>query len=301
MDRVETGDRQRKNNGDDDDDSGADDEEQENQYFYEDEIVCLTPKNGHVKFGLVLDNYDDSDEETPDEEAPKRGEIRACWHPDGREEIIKQRKVGLADRTLMPGDVVRRLVPGRDTQRGYCHEIFVRADLRIVGTKYVVRNVSSERLRPLLSMPKDSAVCLDSWVGSTKQINEKLVLKSSCGSLVEVCPASDLGMFRDHSMRFRRGFFSETLFYPGQQLTGLLSELNVNGKWLTTSNEMKLSRKNYMQERKFTVQSVELQGVTVHWQCKVSSEDLEQKLTEGVAGGIPQPPEFVTGEDIPFG
>ncbi|XP_058127281.1 (E3-independent) E2 ubiquitin-conjugating enzyme [Anopheles ziemanni] len=296
MDRVETGDRQRRNN--DDDDSGADDEEQENQYFYEDEIVCLTPKNGHVKFGLVLDNYDDSDEETPDEEAPKRGEIRACWHPDGREEIIKQRKVGLADRTLMPGDVVRRLVPGRDTQRGYCHEIFVRADLRIVGTKYVVRNVSSERLRPLLSMPKDSAVCLDSWVGSTKQINEKLVLRSSCGSLVEVCPASDLGMFRDHSMRFRRGFFSETLFYPGQQLTGLLSELNVNGKWLTTSNEMKLSRKNYMQERKFTVQSVELQGVTVHWQCKVSSEDLEQKLIEGVAGGIPQPPEFVMGEDL---
>lgn len=69
------------------------DEEQENQYFYEDEIFCLTPKNGHVKFGLVLDNYDESDEETTEEDAPKRGEIRACWHPDGREEIIKQRKV----------------------------------------------------------------------------------------------------------------------------------------------------------------------------------------------------------------
>lgn len=77
----------------------------------------------------------------------------------------------------MPGDVVRRMVPGRDTQRGYCHEITVRADLRIIGTKYVVRNVASDRLRPLLSMPKDSAVCLDSWVGSTKHINEKLVLK----------------------------------------------------------------------------------------------------------------------------
>uniref|UniRef100_A0AAG5CNL6 UBC core domain-containing protein n=1 Tax=Anopheles atroparvus TaxID=41427 RepID=A0AAG5CNL6_ANOAO len=293
LDRAEPGAEE-----DSTDDGGGDDEELENQYFYEDEIVCLTPKSGHVKFGLVLDNYDDSEEETPEDDAPKRGEIRACWHPDGREEIIKQRKVGLADRTLMPGDVVRRLVPGRDTQRGYCHEILVRADLRIVGTKYVVRNVPSERLRPLLSMPKDSAVCLDSWVGSTKQINEKLVLKSSCGSLVEVCPASELGMFRDQSMRFRRGFFSETLFYPGQQLTGLLSELNVNGKWLTTSNEMKLSRKNFMQERKFTVQSVELQGVTVHWQCKVSSEaDLEQKLSD-VMSGIQQPPEYVTGDDL---
>uniref|UniRef100_A0A182N6M8 UBC core domain-containing protein n=1 Tax=Anopheles dirus TaxID=7168 RepID=A0A182N6M8_9DIPT len=283
------------NGGGDDDDENSEDEAQENQYFYEDEIFCLSPKNGHVKFGLVLDNYDESEEETAEEDAPKRGEIRACWHPDGREEIIKQRKVGLADRTLMPGDVVCRMVPGRDTQRGYCHAIKVRADLRIVGTKYVVRNVPSDRLRPLLSMPKDSAVCLDSWVGSTKQINEKLVLKSSCGSLVEICPASELGMFRDHSMRFRRGFFAEPLFYPGQQLVGLMSEL-ANGKWLTTSNEMKLSRKNYMLERKFTVQSVELQGVSVHWQCKVSIEDLEQKLSEG--GGLQQPPEYVTGEDL---
>ncbi|XP_053658667.1 (E3-independent) E2 ubiquitin-conjugating enzyme UBE2O [Anopheles marshallii] len=277
------------NNGD----SGED--EQENQYFYEDEIFCLTPKNGHVKFGLVLDNYDESEEETAEEDAPKRGEIRACWHPDGREEIIKQRKVGLADRTLMPGDVVRRMVRGRDTQRGYCHEITVKADLRIIGTKHVIRNVPSDRLRPLLSLPKDSAVCLDSWVGSTKQIIEKLILKSSCGSLVEICPASELGMFRDHNMRFRRGFFAEPLFYPGQQLVGLMSEL-ANAKWLTTSNEMKLSRKNYMLERKFTVQSVELQGVSVHWQCKVSTEDLEQKLSEG--GSLQQPPEYISKEDL---
>uniref|UniRef100_A0A182LUL4 UBC core domain-containing protein n=1 Tax=Anopheles culicifacies TaxID=139723 RepID=A0A182LUL4_9DIPT len=289
QDRVEN----EKVNEDANDESGE--EELENQYFYEDEIFCLTPKNGHVKFGLVLDNYDESEEETTEDDAPKRGEIRACWHPDGREEIIKQRKVGLADRTLMPGDVVRRMVPGRDTQRGYCHEITVKADLRIIGTKHVIRNVSSDRLRPLLSLPKDSAVCLDSWVGSTTQIIEKLILKSSCGSLVEICPASELGTFRDHNMRFRRGFFAEPLFYPGQQLVGLTSELS-NAKWLTTSNEMKLSRKIYMSERKFTVQSVELQGVSVHWQCKVSSEDLEQKLSDG--GSLQQPPEYISGEDL---
>ena len=48
---------------------------------------------------------------------------------------------------------------------------------QIVGTKYVVRNVCSDRLRPLMSMPKDNAVCLDSWVGSTRNVAEKLVLK----------------------------------------------------------------------------------------------------------------------------
>lgn len=76
----------------------------------------------------------------------------------------------------MPGDVVRRLVPGKDTQRGYCREISMRADVRIVGTKYVVKNVMGERLRPIQTIPRDNAVCLDSWVGSTKCINEKVVL-----------------------------------------------------------------------------------------------------------------------------
>lgn len=77
----------------------------------------------------------------------------------------------------MPGDVVRRLIPGKDTQRGYCREINMRADVKVIGTKYVVKNVNAERLKPLLKMPRDNAVCLDSWVGSTKIVREKVVLK----------------------------------------------------------------------------------------------------------------------------
>lgn len=103
----------------------------------------------------------------------------------------------MADRTLMPGDVVRRLIPGKDTQRGYCRDIFVKADVRVLGSKYILKNVAADRLRPLISMPRDNAgeflivfiskeklfifilfaVCLDSWVGSTKSVDEKLVLK----------------------------------------------------------------------------------------------------------------------------
>lgn len=83
----------------------------------------------------------------------------------------------MADRTLMPGDVVRRLIPGKDTQRGYCRDIFVKADVRVLGSKYILKNVTADRLRPLISMPRDNAVCLDSWVGSTKSVDEKLVLK----------------------------------------------------------------------------------------------------------------------------
>lgn len=78
----------------------------------------------------------------------------------------------------MPGDVVRRMTNNVDTQRGYCREIHVKADLKILGnSKYVVRDVSSERLVPLIPIPRDNAVCLDSWVGSTKTIDEKLTLR----------------------------------------------------------------------------------------------------------------------------
>lgn len=77
----------------------------------------------------------------------------------------------------MPGDVVRRMT-NSDTQRGYCREIHVKADLKIIGnSKYVIKEVSSDRLVPLVSMPRDNAVCLDSWVGSTKNIDEKLTLR----------------------------------------------------------------------------------------------------------------------------
>ena len=46
------------------------------------------------------------------------GRIRVAWHSNGEEEVVKEKNVGLADRSLMPGDVVRRLIEGKDTQRG---------------------------------------------------------------------------------------------------------------------------------------------------------------------------------------
>lgn len=77
----------------------------------------------------------------------------------------------------MPGDVVRRMIAGKDTQRGYCRDILVRADVKVLDSKYVVKNISANRLRPLISMPQDNAVFYDSWIGSTKSVNEKLLLK----------------------------------------------------------------------------------------------------------------------------
>lgn len=49
----------------------------------------------------------------------------------------------------MPGDVVRRMIKGKDTQRGYCRDIELTACIQIIGTKQVLTNIRSEDLVPL--------------------------------------------------------------------------------------------------------------------------------------------------------
>lgn len=58
-------------------------------------------------------------------------------------------QIHLADRTLMPGDVVRRMIKGKDTQRGYCRDIELTACVQVIGTKQVLTNIKSEDLIPL--------------------------------------------------------------------------------------------------------------------------------------------------------
>lgn len=46
----------------------------------------------------------------------------------------------------MPGDVVRRMIKGKDTQRGYCRDIELTACVQVIGTKQVLTNIRSEDL-----------------------------------------------------------------------------------------------------------------------------------------------------------
>ncbi|XP_063703517.1 (E3-independent) E2 ubiquitin-conjugating enzyme [Culicoides brevitarsis] len=265
-------------------------------YFYEDQVFKFTKKN--VKFGLVIENYEavnSTDEEF--EDSLKQGEIRVAWYPEGKEEILPESNVFLADRTLMPGDVVRRMTVKGDSQRGYCREVFVKADVRILGTKYVIKNVPSDRLKPLETMPRDNAVCLDSWVGSTKNINEKLTLKSTCGSILEIRPDIEYCPLKDVVTKTRSGLFAGQAFYPGQVLVGNVSELE-NAIWIRTSPEMRTSRKHKTVDRKFSVESVEIEGVWVNWQCKASCEDSVIDASKKGGTGIQQPACYVTGDDL---
>lgn len=66
------------------------------------------------------DDSSSSEEDDDDDDLSKLkpGSVRVAWHPSGEEEVVQERNLRLADRSLMPGDVVRRFAS--DTQRGYC-------------------------------------------------------------------------------------------------------------------------------------------------------------------------------------
>ena len=48
----------------------------------------------------------------------------------------------------MPGDVVRRLIAGQDSQRGYVRNTKVRCHVQIMGKGHVICDVDSRNLRP---------------------------------------------------------------------------------------------------------------------------------------------------------
>ena len=118
---------------------------------------------------------------------------------------MKERSVGLADRSLMPGDVVRRAIPGRETQRGYCRQVSVHASCQIAGTDRVIYGVDSRHLVPLEKFTADVAVCLDEWVGMIRHIKSKITVRflpqkgsrsaetdrAKCGDLESICVLPD--------------------------------------------------------------------------------------------------------------
>ena len=47
----------------------------------------------------------------------------------------------LTDRSLMPGDVVRRLISEKDSQRGFIENIVAKCHVKILGTEQWIYNI----------------------------------------------------------------------------------------------------------------------------------------------------------------
>ncbi|KAK7079276.1 E2/E3 hybrid ubiquitin-protein ligase ube2o [Halocaridina rubra] len=268
---------------------------QEYQYFYEDEVYRFN-KNGHLELGMVLENAEfvSSDEEYDVDEEDKvtKGSIRVAWYPKGEEQVLPERKVGLADRSLMPGDVVRRLIRGKDTQRGYCRQVHVTSSVQVVGTKHVILNVDSNQLTPLEEFTTDIAVALDSWVGMVHMVKCRLVMVTSDGSrcIMSDGEALELDDLRDSRDRVRLDSeFRRYDFYPGQQLVGCTRSFE-EVEWIHKTREMETYLSKPLKQIKVTVEEVQVVQLGVRWQCRAFSNDpLAEKE---------QPKYLVQGEDL---
>ncbi|XP_076325181.1 (E3-independent) E2 ubiquitin-conjugating enzyme UBE2O-like isoform X1 [Tachypleus tridentatus] len=266
------------------------------KYFDEDAVYRIN-KKGIIEFGLVLENSEfvSSDEEEdlehniPEWERMKRGHVRIAWHPKGREEVLPEKRMKLLDRSLMPGDVVRKLVKGKDTQLGYCRTTNVQASVQVLGTKQVITGVNSKDLTPLEEFSSDIAVFLDSWVGMVKSVKSEIISRTSDGSRCvlseeDAIDLDDILDKRDVVSEFRR--YS---FYPGQQLWGP-SHCLKNAKWLhTTKDTQSFKPSSFV---RLTVESVHITSMEVQWLCRAFSSKI------GCDAGVEQPQNTVEGDDL---
>ncbi|GFS49773.1 hypothetical protein NPIL_418651 [Nephila pilipes] len=268
--------------------------------FFDEDAVYKINKKKFIDVGLVLENseYLSSDEdqsEDPDYrdwgERMKKGHIRVAWHPNGAEEVLPEKKVKLCDRSLMPGDVVRKIVKGKDTQLGYCRYTVVKADVQVVGTKQVLVGVDSRELHPLEEFVADVAVFKDSWVGMVKTVKTELTLRCNDGSR---CLMSDVDAFDMDDIldrRERASEFKKYSFYPGQQLWGPTYCFQ-KVKWLHLNKSLGDTIIAPNKSVRATVEDVKVVALGVQWVCKAySEENFRNQASE-------QPKYHVTGDDL---
>ncbi|KAH8359553.1 hypothetical protein KR093_007414 [Drosophila rubida] len=263
------------------------------QFFFEDEVFHIDRK-GRVCFGIVTGTAESysSDEEEEVTDVLGKGEVRVAFYPEGKETVRTEKSIGLADRTLMPGDVVRRRLPGEkhmSGQAGYVRDVNVHADVKVLGTKYIIRNVPSERLRPISEWSRDVPVCLGNWIGYTVGVDESVVLKSSYGALLEIT-STDFHKFKDAYGTCEREVFSPSVYYPNNVVIGRLPPLD---RVTNLTPDLPLPT-NYKRRSLYTVESVKTTGINVAWTFKAtphceSGQDLDP---------MKQPKSCITGADL---
>ncbi|XP_017084140.2 (E3-independent) E2 ubiquitin-conjugating enzyme UBE2O [Drosophila eugracilis] len=263
------------------------------QFFFEDEVFRIDRK-GHVHFGVVTGTAEtySSDEDDDVDEVLSKGEVRVAFYPDCKEGVHTEHSIGLADRTLMPGDVVRRRLPGQKDlvgQAGYVRDVNVRADVMVFGTKFVIRNVPAERLRPISEWTADVPVCSGIWIGTTVNVDETAVIKSGNGARLEIT-SKDFLKFKDAVGHCAREVFNPDVFFPGNLVVGRLPPPD-RVKNLTPEIAPLSSRKN---RAFYTVESIRTTSVNVAWTCRAISAS--EHTTE--IQNLKQPKTTIKGEDL---
>ncbi|KAJ8934016.1 hypothetical protein NQ314_013652 [Rhamnusium bicolor] len=246
--------------------------------FYSNDIVFRFDKHKRIIFGVVIDSYEASSD-VDEYHALQKGQIRVLWSNNSREQVWRQSKVRLINRSVIPGDIVRRLEKGKETQRGYCKETKQISTVQIVGTDKVIEHVASDRLHSVRPYDVDDAVCLGSQFGRIEAVEQMISMQSKCGSIVGVLTSINHDL--DDYWLSKRNRISFDAYYPGQELVCIPSNFE-QPHWVRKSKAMK---RNIQARQRFTVQNVEDILIEIAWYnntsgyshiTEISQEDMKK-------------------------
>ena len=148
--------------------------------FYSKDIVYRYNKQKRLMFGVVIESYEACVD--PDEYyALQKGQIRVLWSNKSHPQVWRQDRVRLMSRNIIPGDIVRRLEHGKETQRGYCKEAKQYATVQVIGTHKIIEKIPGARLKTINEYEIDTAACLGSRYGRIQ-----VVYNISCAPLIKV-------------------------------------------------------------------------------------------------------------------
>ncbi|XP_066140426.1 (E3-independent) E2 ubiquitin-conjugating enzyme UBE2O [Euwallacea fornicatus] len=218
--------------------------------FYSNDIVYRFDKHKKIIFGMVVDSYEASSDDMDDMHALQKGQIRVSWSNSSRDQVWRQSKVHLMNRSIISGDIVRRLEKGKETQRGYCKETKQCVTVQIVGTDKVIEHVVSDRLHNVRPFDVDDAVCLENKFGRIEAVDQMMSMHSMDGSVVEVYTSINSDI-EDYWL-MKRNRFPLDIFYPGQEVICVPSNLE-QPNWIKKTKTMK---RNMQQRQRFTIQHV---------------------------------------------
>ncbi|OWF39374.1 Ubiquitin-conjugating enzyme E2 O [Mizuhopecten yessoensis] len=261
--------------------------------FVEDE-VCKKNDDGGYDYGFVLENSEYFSSEDEEEDRLRYGTVKVVWHPEGDDTIETESKVVLADRSLMPGDVIRKLIVGENSPRGFVQDTSMKCHLHIIGTNKYIYNVDTKDLKPLQGFEVDAGeVTMDSWVGRPEMVNQQVQVVFPDGARCLIMD-TDLCMLEciSNIMNDDSEFNYDSCYYRGQTFSGWMKDFR-DARWL---NQTKLHNSRRAKKSKLAVsvqvEEVSVRSVEVQWLCRGFT-----KMDDSIAN-LEHPPNDVKAKDL---
>ncbi|KAM9296931.1 (E3-independent) E2 ubiquitin-conjugating enzyme [Gastrophryne carolinensis] len=194
----------------------------------------------------------------------KRGYVRVQWYPEGVRQDVKETKLKLEDRSLVPRDVVRRM-GAKGGQCGTVIDVNIDCMVKLVGTNCFLHPVNSKDLQHIWPIMYGDYIAYNYWLGKVYDLKNQVILKLSNGArcsmstedaskLYDVCPhASDSSLFFDDSYGF----------YPGQVLIGP-SKVFSNVQWISGVKPVLSAKSKF----RVHVEEVQVTELRINWITK---------------------------------